>query len=189
MVPMKDPKSAKPSQTAQKKPRKKKAHWWSWPWFTAMWSRVALAVGILVVAISGIILIDAYYKLSRMIDRKISGEVFQNTAKVYAAPLLLFPGQSIRPGDITNHLKRVGYAEKGKAKARIGEYSLSKRSLEITPLSDSYYSSSEGAVRIEFSEKSITRIKSLAVGTRPEYLVQTREIEFEFVNLETQIVF
>jgi penicillin-binding protein 1B len=159
------PKFSKPSQTSQKKARKKKPHWWSWPWFSTMWSRVVLAIAILLVAVSGIILIDAYYKFSRMIDRKISGEVFQNTAKVYAAPLVLFPGQSIRPWDISNHLKRVGYAEKGKAKAKIGEYSYSKRSLEITPLSDSYYGSSEGAVRIEFSEKSITRIKSLAIGT------------------------
>src|SRR4029077_14175496 len=129
--------------------------WWSWPWFVSTWSRVVLAVGILFAAISGIVLIDAYYKFSRMIDRKISGEVFQNTAKVYASPMVLFPGQSIRPCDITNYLKKVGYSEKGKGQARVGQYSYSKRSLEITPLSGSHYGSSEAAVRIDFNEKSI----------------------------------
>jgi penicillin-binding protein 1B len=162
---MKNPKTTKPSQPTQKKTKTKKAHWWSWPWFSTMWSRVALAVGILLAAVSGIILIDSYYKFSRMIDRKISGEVFQNTAKVYASPLVLFPGQSIRPSDITNYVKRVGYTEKGKAKARIGEYSYSKRSLEIASLSDSYYGSGGGSVRIEFDEKSITRIRSVSGKT------------------------
>ena len=124
-----------------------------------------MAVGILFVAISGIVLIDAYYKFSRMIDRKISGEVFQNTAKVYASPMLLFPGQSIRPWDITNYLKKVGYSEKGKGQARLGEYSYSKRSLEITPLSGSHDGPSDASVRIDFDEKSIARIHSPAVKT------------------------
>jgi len=162
---MKKSKSPKPSQPAPKKARPKKAHWWGWPWFSSIWSRVALAVGILAVAVSGIILIDAYYKFSRMIDRKISGEVFQKTAKVYASPLILFPGQSIRPGDVINYLKRAGYTEKGKGQAGIGEYAYSKKSLEIAPPTGSYYDSSEGPVRVEFDEKSITRINSPSVKT------------------------
>jgi penicillin-binding protein 1B len=173
----KAPKPSKPAQKRAKKKKdhwwswpwfastKKKDHWWSWPWFVSTWSRVVLAVGILFAAISGIVLIDAYYKFSRMIDRKISGEVFQNTAKVYASPMVLFPGQSIRPWDITNYLKKVGYSEKGKGQGRLGEYSYSKRSLEITPLPGSHYGSSDASVRIAFNEKSIARINSPAVKT------------------------
>jgi penicillin-binding protein 1B len=162
---MKKTNSAKPSSPRPKKVRQKKAHWWSWPWFTSTWSKIVLAVAILLVAVSSVVLINAYYTFSRMIDRKISGEVFQNTAKIFAAPMLLFPGQALRPGDVTAYLKKVGYAEKGKGQSRIGEYGYARRSLEITPFSGSSYTSSEGSVRVDFDEKSITRINSLSVKT------------------------
>jgi penicillin-binding protein 1B len=157
-------KIVKPRQAAPKRGKTKKAHWWSWPWFSSLWSRVALASGILLVAVTAIVLLDAYYKFSRMIDRKISGEVFQNTAKVFAAPMVLFPGQPVRPWDVTTYLKKVGYTETGKALSKIGEYRYSKKSLEITPFAGSHNGSSEDSVRVQFNEKSITRISSLAAA-------------------------
>ncbi len=97
-----------------------------------------------------------------MIDRKLSGEVFQNTAKVYAAPLLVFPGQKIGPSEIADYLHKAGYSERGKGPGRIGEYSHSKTSLEVVPHEDSYYGSSDGRVQIDFDKKTITRIVSIS---------------------------
>jgi len=149
----------------QKKEKRKKDSWWSWPWFSSSWSKVGLAAGIFFVAFCSIVLISAYYRFSGMIDRKISGEVFQNTAKVYAAPLVVFPGQTLRPWQITGYLKKVGYSEKGKGHTRIGEYSYSKQGLDITPHEESYYGNAGPPIRIEFDEKSVNRISSLTDKT------------------------
>src|SRR5437667_7826122 len=150
---------------SQKKVKRKKDFWWSWPWFSSTWSKVGLAAGLFLVAFSSFVFITAYYRFSRMIDRKISGEVFQNTAKVYAAPLIVFPGQVVRPWYITNYLKKVGYLEKGKGSSRMGEYNYTKQGLDITPHDGSYYGSAGPRVRIEFDEKSVSRISSLADKT------------------------
>ena len=37
-----------------------------------------------------------YNYYSKVIDRKLSGEIFKNTAQIYAAPYRIYPGQSYR---------------------------------------------------------------------------------------------
>ncbi|MEW5976058.1 MAG: PBP1A family penicillin-binding protein [Acidobacteriota bacterium] len=141
-----------------------------------MWSKVLLALVIFATSICAIILIDAYYKFSRLIDRKISGEVFQNTSQVYAAPLMLYPTQPIRPSAITTYLKKVGYAEVDKGLARLGEFSFSREGLEIRPYRESYLGS-DGAIRVEFTSTAIKNIVSLESGKPlPSYELQPRVI-------------
>ena len=36
-----------------------------------------------------------YNYYSRIIDRKLSGEIFKNTAQIYAAPFRVYPGQKL----------------------------------------------------------------------------------------------
>ena len=97
-----------------------------------------------------------------MIDRKLSGEIFQNTARVYSAPLTLFRGQPIRRSTITDYLTKAHYSQKDRGTAsRVGQYADSKRSLEIIPQEESFYGANDGRVKIDFDEKSIARIVSL----------------------------
>lgn len=152
------PKAARPRP---KKSSPKKERWWHWPWFASRWSKVLAASAVFLFAIAAIFLINAYYTFSRMIDRKLSGEVFQNTARVYATPFTLFPGQPVRPWDLTNYLRKAGYSEKGKGSARIGEYIYSRRGLEIIPRQDSFHGDGGGHVNVEFDEKTVTRVTSL----------------------------
>jgi penicillin-binding protein 1B len=147
---------------SRKKDLKKKQHWWQWPWFVSWGSKVALALSIFAAFGVAFALVNAYLNFARLIDRKLSGEIFQNTARVYSAPLTLFRGQPIRRGAITDYLNKAHYTQKGKGPAsRVGEYIDAKRSLEIVPQEESFYGASAGRVRIEFDEKSVVRIVSL----------------------------
>src|SRR5687768_8768816 len=142
------------SAASQKKTSKKKHHWWQWPWFVSRWSRITLAVSTFAVFGLVIALANAYLSFSRMIDRKLSGEIFQNTARVYSAPLTLFRGQPIRRSTITDYLVKAHYSEQGKGPgSRLGQYADSKRSLEIIPQEESFYGAQDGHVRIDFDEK------------------------------------
>src|SRR5437867_11822748 len=49
-----------------------------------------------------------YNYYARIIDRKLSGEIFKNTAQIYAAPCRIYPGQKLSPNDVAVRLPRAG---------------------------------------------------------------------------------
>ncbi len=160
---MNKPPPAKAARTQAGHSRKRKtSRWWHWPWLSSVWSRVLLALLVIFVVVIGIFLISAYTRFSQMIDRKISGEVFQNTAQLYSTPLTLHPGQTARPGDITNYLRKAGYTEKNKSTSRMGQFFVSKESLEVAAGEESFHGPMAHPVRIEFNRKGISRILDLS---------------------------
>src|SRR5213593_5169519 len=50
-----------------------------------------------------------YNYYSRIIDRKLSGEIFKNTAQIYAAPYRIYPGQRLALNDVVLRLQRAGF--------------------------------------------------------------------------------
>lgn len=147
------------------RPRSKnKERWWHWPWFASLWSRIVLAAGVLAVTVVSIVLINAYVTFSRLIDRKLAGEVFQDTAKVYAASLTVVPGQRMQPRHLMDSLRKAGYSEHGKLPVRSGSFRYAKRGLEVTPHEGSVYGISGERVRIDFEEGSVARIVALPSG-------------------------
>lgn len=156
--------TALPLKKSGKKPNKtvskKKSRWWAWPWFSSIWSRVLLSLFLIGFIIGSIVLIKAYHEFSIMIDRKLSGEVFQNTAQVYSAPLRLFPGQAISSAAVIAHLKKAGYVEGSSETNRMGSFTVKGQNLLIMPGEDSFHGPSSRQVRIEFDRKYVTAIFS-----------------------------
>ena len=154
------------AKTPRPKPQQiKKEKWWYWPWFSSIGSKLFLAFFIFFTLVSSVVLIRAYITFSQMIDRKLAGEIFQNTARVYAAPLTILPGQPIRSSAVVAYLRRAGYSESGKGAVRIGEYRTTKQNhVEVIPHEESYHGTSGGRVSIEFDDKGVRRIRSLPGG-------------------------
>ncbi|MFN8007877.1 MAG: PBP1A family penicillin-binding protein [Terriglobia bacterium] len=111
-----------------------------------------------------IVLVRAYYVFSQMIDRKLAGEVFQNTARVYAAPLTLLPGQPIKSAAVIAYLRHAGYSETGKGPVRVGEYRLTKQTLEVIPNEEAFQGLAGGHAFIDFDDKGVKRIRSASDG-------------------------
>src|SRR5262244_518566 len=55
------------------------------------------------------IILHYYNYYSRIIDRKLSGEIFKGTAQIYAAPYRIYPGQKLTPEEVTVRLQRAGF--------------------------------------------------------------------------------
>src|SRR3989441_12668678 len=55
------------------------------------------------------ILLFFYTHYSRIIDRRLSGEIFKNAAQIYAAPYRVSPGQRLVLGDVVLRLQRAGF--------------------------------------------------------------------------------
>src|SRR5436189_5743404 len=50
-----------------------------------------------------------YNYYSNVIDRRLSGEIFKNTAQIYAAPYRIYPGQKLVLADVVLRLQRAGF--------------------------------------------------------------------------------
>src|SRR4029079_2738766 len=74
-----------------------------------------------------------YLEYERIIDRRLSGQLFSNSAKIYARPRPIALGQKAELDDIAAELRHAGYSANGKGNSRMGTYRLLNRGIEIRP--------------------------------------------------------
>ena len=74
--------------------------------------------GLGLLAFAGIILLVGagvftytYVHFARIIDERLSGQVFQNTSRVFAAPRRIAVGQEWTSTELAAYLQRAGYTE------------------------------------------------------------------------------
>src|SRR5437899_6052868 len=93
-----------------------------------------------------------YNYYSRIIDRRLSGEIFKNTAQIYAAPHRIYPGQRLALGEIVLRLQRAGFDPADKASGDDdGAYEVNGNRVTVRPkIGD--------ALRLDFGKTSLTRI-------------------------------
>ena len=120
------------------------------------WIRTPLFKILVTVFLFGLIATSAtglyfYVQFSRMIDRKLNGEVFKNTAKIYAAPYRIYPGQRLTPDNVVARLQRAGFETADKGANADGVYTLANNRLTIKP-------NSGDLLRLDFGKNSIARI-------------------------------
>jgi penicillin-binding protein 1B len=92
-----------------------------------------------------------YEQDSRTIDRFLGGAVFQQTARVYARPYHLYPGQKLKPESVVARLQRAGYEPSGAKSAENGFYQLATNKITLEP-------SVGDPVKLEFDKGTLTRI-------------------------------
>jgi penicillin-binding protein 1B len=100
-----------------------------------------------------------YIQFGHMIDQRLTGQVFQNTSRVYTMPGRIFMGETMRPRDLTDYLIRAGYQE-GEVPGAPGEFHLNGMQVEILPSADSYFRGGN-ALKVDFAGNSIVRISPL----------------------------
>src|ERR1051326_3735840 len=71
--------------------------------------KVLLSVFILFFIGASCLVLYYYNHYSKIIDRKLSGEIFKNTAQIFAAPFRIDPGQKLSPDEVVTRLQRAGF--------------------------------------------------------------------------------
>ncbi|HEV2988444.1 MAG TPA: penicillin-binding protein, partial [Candidatus Angelobacter sp.] len=105
-----------------------------------------------------------YLKYQKIIDKRMSGQIFANTAKIYAQPRSLRTGQKADSREVANYLRHAGYTEQGEqGQSKFGTYRVISGGIEIKPGEESYYNSEGAVVRIR--EGKIDKIASLGSAT------------------------
>lgn len=117
-----------------------------------------------------------YVSFGRMLDRRLSGQIFQNTSSVYSAPGHIFVGESIDPSDLGDYLLSAGYQEEV-VQGSPGQFKISGSTVQIEPSKDSYFHGNN-SLRVDFARGQIARITQLSNGTQRD----SAEIEPELIT-------
>jgi penicillin-binding protein 1B len=123
--------------------------------------------------------IGTYYWISygRMIDLRLSGHIQQTTARIYAAPMRIYTGETLSVSDMANHLQRAGYSELD-VSGTTGRYVLHGNEIEIRPSSESYFGANKNRLVVDFSGTEIQKIRSMDNGAA----LDSAEVEPELLT-------
>ena len=113
--------------------------------------------------IAGIIFVSVfvyfYVKYSRMVDRRMSGPVFSNAAKIYARPKSVSVGEKLDAQEIIADLRHAGYTEQGReSDSPIGHYRWVQGGIEILPGPQSFHPPDAAVIR--FSGGKVSEISA-----------------------------
>ncbi len=100
-----------------------------------------------------------YVKYDRIIDQRFKGQVFSNSAKIYAIPRTVHVGEKIEPREIAAQLRGAGYSERD-GQSALGSYRLLKGGIEIDPGSQSYHSPETATIHVSDGVVDSIRAKS-----------------------------
>ena len=91
-----------------------------------------------------------YFKYQRIVDERLEKPLFANTAKIYAAPTELRPGQKYTAHFIAQELRDAGYSIDGEGKASpMGTYSEGAESITVHPGPQSFHAPDSATVTFD----------------------------------------
>jgi penicillin-binding protein 1B len=127
------------------------------PWTTLL-LRAALitvaAVTLVVFTVGGLY----YFKYQHIVDERLKQPIFANTAKIFAAPREVRPGQKLSVRLIANELRQAGYSPDGAPPASpLGTFSEGVQTIAVHPGPQSYHAPDSATIRVSDGEvQSIT---------------------------------
>jgi penicillin-binding protein 1B len=110
--------------------------------------RAAFFVFVILATTAGGTFAYYYVKFDRMIEERFKGQVFNNSARIYAIPRVVREGEPAAAKEIAAELRHAGYAEKD-VQSPMGSYRVFAGGIEIKPGPDSYHSPEAATIRIQ----------------------------------------
>jgi penicillin-binding protein 1B len=108
---------------------------------------LTVGVGILVVCT-----VFGYFYVSyrHVVDERLKQPIFANTAKIFAAPREVRPGQKFTVRLIANELHEAGYSADGASQiSQLGTYLMGAHSITVRPGPESYHSQDSATIRVD----------------------------------------
>jgi penicillin-binding protein 1B len=90
-----------------------------------------------------------YVKYGRIVDERLQHPLFKNTAKIYAAPREVRPGQKVTVRLIADELRQGGYTTTGAAQeSPLGTYREGNGSISVSPGPQSYHAQDGATIHV-----------------------------------------
>ncbi len=141
-------------------------------------SRIGLAIlgSVLLLFIVGTSIFAYYYvKFGKLIDERLTGQIYQNTSRVFSAPSHIYTGEKLTAADLATYLRHAGYQD-AEVDGAPGILTVKGSTVEIRPSKDSYFHGGN-ALKVDFSGGGVSRISQLNDG-------MTRD----FADLEPEVI-
>ena len=152
-----------PSRT-RRRIKSRRDPWWRELVYLPRWQQGLLGGALLFVLLATSFLVYLDVHFSRMIDARLSGEVFTNASMVFSAPTPVFVGEVITPEAVEARLRRAQYIEGDERNSGFGSYKLTGGRLEIHPGPASFFQNPnlhEGAAVLDFQGGRIAAVNLL----------------------------
>jgi penicillin-binding protein 1B len=126
------------------------------------WRMMALRIALVCVAVVAVAFAGAfafyYHQYAGIVDARLKSPLFANTAKIFAAPREVRPGQKLGIGLLAGELRQAGYTTDDASTASpLGTYSVSGQNITVRPGPQSYHSEDSATIHISGGEvQSIT---------------------------------
>jgi penicillin-binding protein 1B len=103
-----------------------------------------------VVLIAGSLVFSYFYvKYEHIVDERLKQPIFVNTAKIYAAPREVRPGQKLGVRLLANELRQAGYTSEGASQpSPMGTFSEGVQSITVQPGPESYHAPDSATIRV-----------------------------------------
>ncbi len=90
-----------------------------------------------------------YFKYRGIVDERLSQPIFADTAKIYAAPREVRPGQTLSVGLIASELREAGYTTTAAGSpSPLGAYSEGVQSITVRPGPQSYHAPDNATIHV-----------------------------------------
>jgi len=112
----------------------------------------AAAFGVL--ALAGFSIFGYYYHKYRVIvDERLKTPIFEDTAKIYAAPREVRPGQKLTIRLLASELREAGYSTDGATRVSpLGSYSVNDSGITVHPGPESYHAPDSATIHVDRGE-------------------------------------
>ena len=128
----------------------------------AGWKKALLALALLLAVTASGVFVYYYVRFPRLIDARLSGDIFNHASLVFAAPTPVYVGEAMTPEEAAARLRLALYAQ-GNSGSQIGTYKLNGDRLEVHPGPLSYFQSDlahEGGALLEFRNGRVASISA-----------------------------
>src|ERR1017187_302575 len=117
------------------------------------WATLLLRIGLVTIAACALIFFAVfgffYIKYKHVVDDRLKQPIFANTAKIYAAPREVRPGQKLSVRLIVNELSAAGYSADGASQtSAMGTYKEGVQTITVRPGPQSYHSQDGATIRV-----------------------------------------
>jgi penicillin-binding protein 1B len=111
--------------------------------------RIALIAVAAVAVVGASVFTYFYFTYQHVVDERLKQPIFANTAKIFAAPREVRPGQKLTVRLIANELREAGYSADGAAQpSQLGTYSQGAGSITVHPGPQSYHAQDGATIYI-----------------------------------------
>ena len=119
-----------------------------------------------------------YVKYEGIVDRRMSGQIFTNAAKIYARPQIVQVGDKLNAAEVAAYLRRSGYSEQGKeAQSPVGQFRIAGGHIEVIPGEESFHAAENATIHFEGG-----KVNSISLAGRGVQVVGAYELEPQMIT-------